>query len=307
MAQKISKKNLKLSIIIPTYNGNEKILTCLNSLEKQSCKDFETIVIIDGSTDSTLEILSNHSFDLKAFSYHFRQNGGRSRARNTGVDKASGDLILFLDDDMIADPSLVSQHINSYQKTNGIIVGTQLEDHDRMKTDFQRFKASLSKKWMSQLGKSFTKLSTPFITAANFSISKDNFKALGGFDEKLTDCEDYDLAIKAFETENNIYYNPQCVAWHQDLITCKGYIKRLKEYRKAILYLLEIYPDRYLNKVPEIKKNILKTLVFGLFQSSLWVSIIDKNLLLFLPKSIRYKIYELVITSQSNYFESHDK
>ncbi len=55
---------MKISVIIPTYNGASKIINCLKSLDQQTYQEFETIVVIDGSTDQTLELLGNQTFNL---------------------------------------------------------------------------------------------------------------------------------------------------------------------------------------------------------------------------------------------------
>jgi len=87
---------MKISVIIPTYNEEDVILDCLNSLSKQSLQDFEVIVIDDGSTDRTVEKI----IDVKVL----RQNHlGAGAARNLGAKQAMGDILVFVDSDMTFD------------------------------------------------------------------------------------------------------------------------------------------------------------------------------------------------------------
>ena len=86
-----------ISIVIPAYNAERTILETIKSVQKQTFSDFEIIVINDGSTDRTLElVLSVEEPRLKIFSY---QNGGVSVARNRGISHATGEFIAFLDAD----------------------------------------------------------------------------------------------------------------------------------------------------------------------------------------------------------------
>ena len=287
------------SVIIPTYNGAYKVLNCLKALEQQTTKEFETIVVVDGSTDNTIEVLKGNTFSL-SLKIHYRENGGRSVARNSGVQEANGELIIFLDDDMRATANLVEEHIKFHKKNKGILVGVPKEEPSVMKTDFQKFKAHLSEKWMNELGSTTVKLEHSFLTSANCSIPKIIFERLKGFDENLTDAEDYDLAVKAQEQNIDIYFEPNAIAWHDDFITCKSYIKRLREYHKAHQKLNELYPERHTKIISKIDKSILKSIVFSFFSFDFWQILIDRNRLRFLPLKIRYKIYDWVITSQSS-------
>lgn len=93
---------MKFSIIIPVYNSEKYIKRCLDSIISQNCDDIEIIVINDGSTDSTMEILKEYKKNhLKIYSI---ENSGVSSARNYGLSLAKGDFIVFVDsDDFLAD------------------------------------------------------------------------------------------------------------------------------------------------------------------------------------------------------------
>ena len=89
------------SIIIPTYNRAHLILDTLNSVKNQSFIDFELIVVDDGSTDNTNEVVENYISNnkLKNFSYYYKTNGERGAARNYGIERAKGQFLTFLDSD----------------------------------------------------------------------------------------------------------------------------------------------------------------------------------------------------------------
>lgn len=97
---KMLKKNI--SVVIPCYNSENSILKCLESVVRQSYPIFEVLIIDDGSTDNTCEVVSYfiHQNNLIDKLFYFKQkNSGPSTARNFGISKSKGDYIAFLDSD----------------------------------------------------------------------------------------------------------------------------------------------------------------------------------------------------------------
>ena len=90
---------MRFSIIIPAYNVEDYLLDCVDSVIKQSFRDYEIILVNDGSTDSTLEICQELSKKNKLINLITKKNGGLSSARNAGIEIAKGDYLLFLDGD----------------------------------------------------------------------------------------------------------------------------------------------------------------------------------------------------------------
>jgi glycosyltransferase involved in cell wall biosynthesis len=88
---------MEFSVILPTYNRVKFIKNAINSVLNQTFIDFELIIIDDGSTDNTLEIVTN--INDSRIKYHYQENSERSAARNKGIDNASGTWICFLDSD----------------------------------------------------------------------------------------------------------------------------------------------------------------------------------------------------------------
>lgn len=97
---------MKISIIIPVYNGEQYILKCLDSIKKQTYSDIEIIVVNDGSTDNSEKILKKYVSDSSAMSIKIitKENAGLPQARKTGVENANGDYIGFLDVDDWVEP-----------------------------------------------------------------------------------------------------------------------------------------------------------------------------------------------------------
>src|SRR3990167_5485544 len=102
------KKNPLVSIIIPTFNEQQSITDCLDSLKTQSYKNVEIIIVDDGSTDNTIEIISNCKFQIANCKLLRQEHMGPGTARNLGASKASGDILVFVDADMTFDKGFIS-------------------------------------------------------------------------------------------------------------------------------------------------------------------------------------------------------
>ena len=94
----------QISVIIPVYNAEKYLQTTLQSLQKQTFKDFEAICIDDGSSDASPQILADFAANDARFKIHRQANAGGSAARNKGLELAAGKYIAFLDNDDILHP-----------------------------------------------------------------------------------------------------------------------------------------------------------------------------------------------------------
>jgi glycosyltransferase involved in cell wall biosynthesis len=103
----------EISVIIPVYNSSEYILEALDSVFAQSFKDFEVIVVDDGSTDDTRQKIQNYSHKIR---YFYQENGGPSKARNLGIRESTGKYIAFLDADDVWLPSKLEKQIAEFKK-----------------------------------------------------------------------------------------------------------------------------------------------------------------------------------------------
>ena len=96
---------MTFSVLIPVYNVENYLRVCLDSLLSQSFTDWEAICVNDGSSDGSAAILKDYASKDSRFSVITQANGGLSAARNTGLDAAKGDFILFLDSDDWLEPN----------------------------------------------------------------------------------------------------------------------------------------------------------------------------------------------------------
>jgi glycosyltransferase involved in cell wall biosynthesis len=289
-----------ISVIIPTYNGAHKIETVLSALTQQTVLPFEIIVVVDGSTDNTIEVVKSFEQIFSRLRIIQQANSGRAAVRNRGASEASGDILIFYDDDMKPHPDSVAQHASFHGKQNGILSGNQVEHERPDKTEIQNYKAHLTWMWTSKYSDGLNKLnpSNLFFTAANCSIKKSIFIALGGFDNTLTDAEDHDFAARALENGIDVFFDKENIALHNDPITCHSYINRLRAYAEAHQKLKQLHPGRY--KTAEKKSFVvLKRIAYYILSFRIWSNLVDKQFFRFLPRRYRYKLYDGIIQASA--------
>ncbi len=112
---------MKISLIIPVYNVENFLDRCLKSVEAQSYQDAQVIIVNDGSTDNSLKIIEEYVSRNENFSFFTVENGGQGAARNFGLEKATGEYVVFLDSDDYIAPDCLEKLLFAVEKENSDI------------------------------------------------------------------------------------------------------------------------------------------------------------------------------------------
>ena len=192
MQVKKNKKKQKkplISVIIPTYNRGWIIEEAVDSVLSQVYRDFELIIVDDGSTDNTLEILNSYQDDITVF----RQNNhGVSTARNRGITAASGRFIAFLDSDDLWLPQKLFRQVEFFNKNQDAQICQTEETWIR-----KGVRVNPKKRHKKPEGMIFEQsLALCLVSPSAVMIRRSLFDEVGVFDEKLPVCEDYDLWLR---------------------------------------------------------------------------------------------------------------
>ena len=108
---------MKISVIIPVYNTEKYLKECVESVLVQTYHNLEILLINDGATDSSPQICESYAKQDARIKLIYKENGGLSDTRNTGIKQCSGDYVLFLDsDDYWDDPKMVEKLANQMQQ-----------------------------------------------------------------------------------------------------------------------------------------------------------------------------------------------
>lgn len=195
--------NQNISVIIPAYNSGKYIEETLHSVFNQTYSDIEIIVVNDGSTDDTLDIISKYSDKIRVYD---RSNQGVSSARNFAAKEANGDWLAFIDADDLWLPNKLQTQVNGlntcrWSHTNSFYIGEN-QDGTTKRSDLTP----------QHGGHVFNQLLTNnFITTSTVLVDKSLFLEHGGFDESLEALEDWKLWLDISKSEA-IGYHEEALA-----------------------------------------------------------------------------------------------
>lgn len=220
------------SVIIPTYNREHFLKISLESVLTQTFRDFELIIVDDGSTDNTKKIVKNYK--SKKVKYFYQKNKGPAAARNLGIKKAKGQFLCFLD----SDDRLRSQKL---QKTAEYI--KKFPDYKIFHTEelwYRNLKYLPQKKIHKKPdGFAFSNaLKICCISLSTAAISRQVFSKVGVFDEDFAVCEDYEFWLRA-----TLFYLVKLIPYYLTIKegghSCQQSQKKgLDKYRFLALYKL---------------------------------------------------------------------
>lgn len=183
----MQKNNFPLvSIIVPVYNSGMYLEECLNSILSQTYKNFELIIVNDGSLDNSLEIaknIANIDCRIKIFS---KENAGVSSARNFGIDKSTGDYIAFIDADDIVDNDFVELLMEDASENSMVVCGFVCDCPDSSKKYTSKDKSSRGNFWFRMYADNAVQGFCCNKLYVRNVIIKHNIR----FNEKIKNCED---------------------------------------------------------------------------------------------------------------------
>lgn len=245
-----------VSVIIPTYNRCDTLKKAIQSVFDQTYKDFEIIVVNDGSTDQTAEYLATIQNDRFNF-VSFDSNRGGNHARNEGVNRAQGEYLAFLDDDDLWAPNKLEEQIKclSDEKVEVCFTGLNVYTSKEIFIKYIFKKAKHNNLYKSIMNDNFIGGSSSIV------VKREKVLEIQGFDTNLPALQDWDLLIRLFKIGCRLKgINKPLVSYYivdvNRSITCSH-----KNYKKAADYLLIKYrEDPYIHllkrrlKIIEIKR-----------------------------------------------------
>lgn len=227
------------SVIIPTWQRAFALRETLDSLAQQTFSNFEVIVVSDGEDPATRSLAGEYRAPFPMKWIFHEQNQGQAASRNTGVARAQGDIVLFLDDDTPADPTLIAQHISHFvdPQCRIAVYGNVLEDRQAdlpLWTD--KF---MQKSWEQSLEAIRNRIAATgadsvgdtLEQALNFglnaSIRRNEFLVSGGFNPKLRyQEEDMELGLRLYRSGVRFQMDPLAVVHHRNSKPMGEYFRR---------------------------------------------------------------------------------
>jgi peptidoglycan/xylan/chitin deacetylase (PgdA/CDA1 family)/GT2 family glycosyltransferase len=185
-----------ISVVVTTFNRRELLLKLLESLGRQTLppEAYEVVVVVDGSTDGTGEALATLETPY-ALTVVEQPQGGQSAARNAGASRAEAPLLLFVDDDEVADPGLVASHLEAH-RGGGRVAGVGVIER-RVPENADRLARMLAEDAAENIDRLARKeLSYLDAFGGNSSVSREVFDEVGGYAVDLPRETDFEFAYR---------------------------------------------------------------------------------------------------------------
>lgn len=224
-------KTPKVSVVIPTCNRAERLKRVVESLLNQTYQDFEIIVVDDGSVDGTESMIKGlMKKEPCQLAYFKQENKGPGSARNAGITHAKGELILFIDDDVLPAPNLLEEHISGHRRHPGeniAILGSVVNAPELKVSPFMRWLANKGPQFHQSREENGASLGYRYFCTANISLTRRFMLEKGMFDESFRPFfEDIELGYR-FEQQNvQIILNKNAIGYHLRGETFQGYCER---------------------------------------------------------------------------------
>jgi len=222
-----------VSVVIPTYNRCDRWPAVLRGLSDQTydVDDFEVIVVSDGSTDGTDEYLRSVNPPYRLV-FESQTNAGPAVARNCGTELARGRIILFVDDDIVAAPSLIERHLRWHRSLEGdiAVIGPMLSPPDvELSAPIRWEQAMLYKQYEAMARGDYQPSYRQFFTG-NASIPRECVLTAGGFDMRFRRNEDVELAYRMHRSGVRFLYDADAAAYHYAERPFRSWLRNAHEY-----------------------------------------------------------------------------
>jgi glycosyltransferase involved in cell wall biosynthesis len=183
-----------VSVVIPVFNGASFIARAVDSVLAQTCKDFEIIIVDDGSTDDTGALLAELAKTSGIICLH-QKNAGPAQARNTGIQSAAGEYIAFLDCDDIWFPEKLEMQMGILERID--LPGLVHSNYEVIAPDGRVVQYAIAGQTRDALHQAFTGGQAPLLSTS--IVSRSLLEEVEGFDSNLWVSEDSDLILRLYE------------------------------------------------------------------------------------------------------------
>jgi glycosyltransferase involved in cell wall biosynthesis len=237
----------RFSVVVPTRGRRDLAVRLVRGLGEQAYDDFEAIVVVDGADDGTAEALRalDPPFSLTVLEQPHR---GAAAARNAGAAAASGEILLFLDDDMAPDPALLAEHDRSHREGARLVLGHLPLDEESPPTAVAAAVGRWAERRKARLSAHEGDVPVTELITGQLSVDRKAFELLGGFDVSFTrgglvPGADRDFGYRARRAGLPIVFNGAAVSHQRYDIDAREYTRRSQDGARGDEILAARYPE----------------------------------------------------------------
>ena len=227
----------RISVVVCTYNGSRTIRDCLEGLKRLRYPNFEVIVVNDGSTDATPDIV--REYDVRLIS---TENRGLSSARNTGWREATGEIIAYIDDDAYPDRDWLTHLAATFLRTSDVGVGGP----NISPPGDGPIAKCIALAPGNPIHVMLTDREAEHIPGCNMAFRRSALQEIGGFDEQFRVAgDDVDVCWSLRERGRTLGFSPSAVVWHHRRNSVRAFWKQQVGYGRAEGLLERKWPEKY--------------------------------------------------------------
>lgn len=233
---------MTFSLVIPVYNRPDEIVELLESIARQSYREFEVIVVEDGSSCPCKEDITPFEKQFK-LTYLFKENSGPGPSRNFGAERATGDYIIVLDSDCILPDGYLSVVHKALIENNIDAFGGP----DAANPSFTVTQKAINYSMTSILTTGgirggMKKVDKFHPRSFNMGVRAEVWRALGGFSQ-MRYGEDIDFSIRLKESGHTVVLIPDAWVWHKRRNTIKSFFRQVFHFGQARICLYRLHPS----------------------------------------------------------------
>ena len=233
---------MKYSIIVPVFNRPDEVDELLESLLSQEEKDFEVIIVEDGSQVPCKKVCDKYA-DRLDLHYYYKENSGPGQSRNYGAERTKGDYLLILDSDVVLPKGYIRAVSEELNREPADAFGGPDCAHESF-TDTQKAISYSMTSFFTTGGirGGKKKLDKFYPRSFNMGIRRDVYQELGGF-SKMRFGEDIDFSIRIFKAGKRCRLFPEAWVWHKRRTDFRKFWKQVYNSGIARINLYKKYPD----------------------------------------------------------------
>ena len=296
---------MKYSIIIPVYNRPDEVDELLESLSNQTLKDFEVIIVEDGSVKPCKDVCDKYA-DILALHYYAKENSGPGQSRNYGAERAQGDYVIILDSDVVLPTGYLQAIDDELRESPTEAFGGPDAAHDSFTPVQKAISYSMTSFFTTggiRGGKA--KLDKFYPRSFNMGIRRDVYLQLGGF-SKMRFGEDIDFSYRIVEAGYKPLLFPEAWVWHKRRTDFRKFFRQVYNSGIARINLEKRHPGTM--KLVHLLPTVFTVGVIGLILISAvgralmhyvdrdqfywmcfapWIPILLYSLIIFIDSSIK--------------------
>ena len=233
---------MKYSIIVPVFNRPDEVDELLQSLVGQTLKDFEVVIVEDGSEKPCKDVCDKYAgkIDLK---YFMKKNSGPGQSRNYGAERANGEYLIVLDSDVVLPEGYLKAVDDELRREPADAFGGPDCAHDSFTETQKAISYSMTSFFTTggiRGGKK--KLDKFYPRSFNMGIRRDVYMRLGGF-SKMRFGEDIDFSIRIFKAGCKCRLFPEAWVWHKRRTDMRKFFRQVYNSGIARVNLYKLYPE----------------------------------------------------------------